>query len=213
MKFYSSLIYPTTALFVALSVASAIPIETPLQVVQRVRGKYPNLPGNRVITLQALKEIAADPVIKGGILTKTSGNNCGGYSCDIICYQNRNYSDVFIDWENTARASWNTKVASSEFGSRCVMQGAVTPPPTDCTAQEETIRLLRAQNTALQQENQQLKLTANALKEENEKLHAQLEEWNTNLAKCLKDYDDLKKKYDSMTCSASFRPFPCRVNK
>lgn len=193
----------------------AIPIDTPLQVVQRVRGKYPNLPGNRVITLQALKEIASDPVIRGGILVKKTGNNCGGYSCDIVCYQDKRYADVFIDWENTARASWNVKISSTELGNRCIMQGS-TPepiPPTDCSPQEETIRLLRGQVAALQKENQQLKLTISALKGENEKLQAQLAEWDQKLNKCLSDFDELKKKYDSVSCRASFRPFPCAVVK
>ena len=51
-----------------------------------------------------------------GVLQKTSGANCNGYSCDIICVANGPLFDVFIDgpdatqnYAGTAVPSWDQK--------------------------------------------------------------------------------------------------------
>jgi len=80
-------------------------IDTPIEVIKRVRAKYPNLPNNRPVTNQALREIARE--LHAGILIKKSGNNCLGYACDQICFKTGMGSDVFIDWENKATPTWN----------------------------------------------------------------------------------------------------------
>ena len=107
-------------LFLILSLLIAIPAqaETPLQVVTRVRAKYPNLPGNRTITNQALREIISDPAVKGSLYKKTTGNNCLNYSCDKICYANNTQMyDVFGSWETTATPSW---LRVTKFDSKLV---------------------------------------------------------------------------------------------
>ena len=114
-----------------LFIPTTICAETPLQVVRRVRAKYPNLPGNRPITNQALREIAADPAVKGGIYKKTTGNNCLGYSCDIICYKDNRLFDVFVAWDTQATAAWNLASTNGD-ASRCELMNVVTPPPNPC---------------------------------------------------------------------------------
>jgi hypothetical protein len=54
-----------------------------------------------------------------GILVKTSGNQCGGYSCDIICSSNSNLWDVLTDSDATQSPAWTPKGTSS---STCEIQ-------------------------------------------------------------------------------------------
>ena len=58
-----------------------------------------------------------------GRLVKTSGNNCGGFACDIICRSDGHIWDVFIDGPDatqgycgTAQPAWTDKGTS---GSQC----------------------------------------------------------------------------------------------
>ncbi len=51
-----------------------------------------------------------------GLLVKTSGNNCGGFACDIVCGRDGNHWDVFIDgpdagsgYSGTAGPTWGYK--------------------------------------------------------------------------------------------------------
>ena len=93
--------------------------------VARIRNRYPNLAGNPNVTLTALKEIAAE--LKAGIYVKTSGNNCGGYSCDIICFADGRGFDVFGDWDNRALPQWGS-VANLDK-NKCQLITVIEPPP------------------------------------------------------------------------------------
>lgn len=188
--------------------------ETPLQVVTRVRNKYPNLPGNRPITNQALKEIAADPAIAGGIFKKTTGNNCLGYSCDIICYKDGRLYDVFGSWETLASPQWGLASTNGE-AARCEMSGTtpVPPnPPANCDACQLALAVKTNENTHLKSENDQLQKDKAALIVENKRVYDQLVEWDKKLNQCLVDYNTLLGKYNSVSCKG-FLGLPCTVVK
>jgi hypothetical protein len=54
-----------------------------------------------------------------GILSKPGGNNCGGYSCDIICSSSGNIWDTLADSEGAQSPTWGAKGTSS---STCEIQ-------------------------------------------------------------------------------------------
>jgi hypothetical protein len=70
--------------------------------------------------------------IKGGLLPKTSGNNCNGFSCDIICTANGDAFDVLSDSEGAANPTWNFigKV------SNCELVKVEEPKPDDPKPEE-----------------------------------------------------------------------------
>lgn len=174
--------------------------ESQLSVVQRVRKAHPDLPGNRPVTNQALIEIAADPSVKAGTYVKTTGNNCLGYSCDIICYKDGRLYDVFYSWENLATATWNLKPGAGD-PSRCVLQGTTEEPPTTCVTCENALIASRIQNRQLINENEELKKQKAEIAVENKRLYDQLQEWDARLNKCLVDYNTLLNKYNNVTCT------------
>lgn len=188
-----------------------------LDVVIRVRNAHPNLPGNRPVTNQALREIAADPAVNGGIYVKTTGNNCLGYSCDLICYKDGRFYDVFVAWDTKALAAWNLSPSKAD-PSRCQLlgDGSVPPPPTDCKTCETALVAARNSNTQLTNENNQLKKEKAALLVENKRIYDQLQEWDARLNKCLVDFNVLLNKYNNVTCSTpSYLGWhsPCTVVK
>jgi hypothetical protein len=87
----------------------------PLAIVQCQRAKYPT-PMSSSQTVAFLRALAKDlnaAQIGGGpygLLRKTSGANCQGYSCDIICAGQGNAQqqrDVLIDAEGAASPIWS----------------------------------------------------------------------------------------------------------
>lgn len=109
-----------------LLVVGVVTAEAQLSVVTRARMRHPNLAGNREVTLATNKEIAAE--IGAGIYKKPSGNNCGGYSCDIICFKDGTGRDIWGDWENKATPTWSTPMALDGMPERCEFQGTAPPP-------------------------------------------------------------------------------------
>lgn len=192
--------------------------ETQKQVVTRVRGKYPNLPGNRTITLQANKEIASDPSVKGGLFVKTSGNNCGGFSCDLICYPDGKLYDIWGDWDNRAIPMWTLHNGLGD-PARCKMQTAPPPepepPPSGCEECEGNLKTCR--NNLVTCNNQKLSLEQNLgnCQTETKRLSDQLKEWDERLQKCEKDKQQLQSKLDNVKCKASILgiSIPCTVIK
>lgn len=84
-----------------------------LEVVKCRRSQYGYMaPGD---LLQFLKGIARDlnagafPDKSYGVLVKTGGNNCGGYSCDIICSTNGKRWDTLADSEGAQDPIWLLK--------------------------------------------------------------------------------------------------------
>jgi hypothetical protein len=86
----------------------------PLNIVSCERAKYGHMSNGQIVgfltsTAQSLNRnhIAQGPF---GLLRKGGGNNCGGYSCDIICSGQGNAQkqwDVLGDSDGAQRPSWN----------------------------------------------------------------------------------------------------------
>jgi len=82
----------------------------PFGIVQCRRSQYDGLM-SRSETVSFLRGVATDLNAAGisegpfGILRKTSGNNCGGYACDIICSSSKVW-DVLIDWNGSQTPTW-----------------------------------------------------------------------------------------------------------
>ena len=106
---------PTTTVTLAVVQAGAPAGSTPAQIVAFHRNRYPT-PMAPAQTVACLRAIAADLQahnIAGGpfgILVKTAGSNCAGYSCDIICSgqgQQQRQWDVFVDSGGASSPVWS----------------------------------------------------------------------------------------------------------
>jgi hypothetical protein len=103
---------------------------THLGVVTCERSRYGTpMASSQIATM--LRAIAVSLNQKGlaggpfGILVKTGGNNCGGYSCDIICSGQggaQRQWDVLIDVEGAAAPSWFELSSSSIVVRPCEIQ-------------------------------------------------------------------------------------------
>jgi hypothetical protein len=91
---------------------------THLGVVECRRKQYGHM--DRAQTYQFLRQVASDlnagnyPGAKFGIYRKPSGNNCMGYSCDIICSASGGVWDVLSDWDNAQNPIWLYKGIAGE---------------------------------------------------------------------------------------------------
>lgn len=113
----------------AVSVAlllSAVPLHGQKSVVEKYRALYPT-PLGAENTVKLLRQVAAE--VHGGLLVKTSGSNCLGYSCDIVCFSPTNQVDVLVDAENAARPTWSVLDPTSVVARPCEMVTAPPPPP------------------------------------------------------------------------------------
>lgn len=86
---------------------------TPIGIVECQRSKFGFMSHSQMLTF--LRAVAKDLNSAGiaggpfGILRKSGGNNCGGYSCDIVCSGQGNAQmqwDVLSDVEGTQGAVW-----------------------------------------------------------------------------------------------------------
>ena len=84
----------------------------PLAIVRCRRNQH-SVHMERAETVVFLKEVARDLTASGnpdkpfGILKKSGGNNCEGYSCDIICAKS-NVWDVLSDWDGAQTPLWGS---------------------------------------------------------------------------------------------------------
>ncbi len=92
---------------------SCVAASSHLGVVECRRKQYGHM--SRDEALAFLRGTARDLNLGGfaggpfGILPKSSGNNCGGYSCDIICVPGGGAWDVLYDFEGAQNAIWFLK--------------------------------------------------------------------------------------------------------
>jgi uncharacterized protein affecting Mg2+/Co2+ transport len=92
---------------------------TPGEIVAFHRNKYgtPMSPADTVACLRAIAVDLSAHNVAGkpfGILVKTAGSMCNGYSCDIICAdqgQAQRQWDVFVDAGGSANPTWNEVAA------------------------------------------------------------------------------------------------------
>jgi hypothetical protein len=91
------------------------PGDSPLGIVACQRGKAPEFM-DRGELVDFLRAIAANLNANGigggpfGVLHKNSGNNCHGYSCDIVCAgqgRGQRQWDVLLDIENLQAPDWS----------------------------------------------------------------------------------------------------------
>ena len=84
----------------------------PFGIVQCRRSQYGHMSDAEIVSF--LRGVAKDLNAAGisggpfGILTKPSGHNCGGYSCDFICNPRGDGWDVLIDAEGAQTPIWGT---------------------------------------------------------------------------------------------------------
>lgn len=93
-------------------------------------------PDHAQVTLTVLRQSAASLNAAGipggpwGVLVKTSGANCKGYSCDIICTGNGSTQkqwDVFVGVHETSRPTWNGPLPTITVRP-CEFVAGHTPP-------------------------------------------------------------------------------------
>ena len=111
------------AALVALALLAATPAYAQLAIVQKYRAEYPT-PLGAENTVRLLASVAAD--VNGGLLRKTSGNNCLGYSCDVICFADGRAVDVLADSEGAATPVWSPIAPLDP--ALCDLAPAIPPP-------------------------------------------------------------------------------------
>lgn len=79
--------------------------------------------------------------VRGGLLPKTTGNNCNGYSCDIVCFVNGDAFDVLSDSEGAANPAWSFigKVSTCEL---VTVEQPKPEEPKEPEPKEDDIRVL-----------------------------------------------------------------------
>jgi hypothetical protein len=118
-------------------------------------------PDHAIITLTVLRQAAASLTAAGipggpfGVLVKTGGSNCNGYSCDIICAGNSSQQrqwDVFGDVGGASTPGFNGPL-SPIIVRPCEFVAGVTPapvtPPVDLSAILARLSALEAEVAAL----------------------------------------------------------------
>lgn len=109
----------------------------PQQIVAEARAQFPaglNTPLDLASFLRAVVgRLNAEGVPGGpfGLLVKTSGSNCLGYSCDVICsgqgFAQRQW-DVLIDSGGASIPTWR-EVGPGQTVRPCELAGTFPPPP------------------------------------------------------------------------------------
>ena len=103
--------------------ASCASQSTELAVVECRRSQFGHMSATETVTFLTgvAKDLNAHPFSGGpfGIYRKTSGSNCNGYSCDIIC-SGANGWDVLSDSDGAQIANWNGPIPVD--AAKCVPQ-------------------------------------------------------------------------------------------
>jgi hypothetical protein len=146
---------------IVLSILSSIGtsnVYAQIEVVQKHRKSF----GAKVSpedNTKLLKLIAAE--VKGGVLKKTEGNNCNGYSCDIICFADGRHFDVLRDSEGPAEPTWNFVGFIDPLRCELVSSSDPKPDPTEPEPTDDKlgtiIKLLMQQLIKQEEQNQALK--------------------------------------------------------
>lgn len=198
------------------------------RVVDQERAKFGDL--NEQSQGQLMRNIAfalnAERVAGGpfGVLIKTSGSNCGGISCDIVCTGN---GDAQRQWDVLVGDAAHSAVWHEVNGitrRECVVPDGsiVTPPPPIVTPPGGDIEVLKARLAIADARIQQLEQQAIGLQQEVADARTQQgiaeqerEAVQRELNEAKNDVLVWKGKYDTVTCSASIFGIRigCRVNR
>lgn len=104
-------------LIILALLAVATPAAAQQSVVAKYRSQYPT-PMSRAQLNQLLRQVAFE--VHGGLLIKTGGNTCLGFSCDFICFANGTGYDVLGSSETKATPAWQGPHPVDV--SRCALQ-------------------------------------------------------------------------------------------
>jgi hypothetical protein len=100
----------------------AAPAFAQVEVVAKYRAPYAApLSADQKVAL--LRAVASE--VHGGLLRKPDGTNCGGFSCDVICFSDVTLFDVLTDQDGAAIPAWSP--TTNPRGYRCELVTA-TPP-------------------------------------------------------------------------------------
>lgn len=103
----------------------AAPAFAQVDVVAKYRTQYPTpLSADQKVSL--LRQIAGE--VHGGLLVKRDGTNCGGYSCDIICFSDVTLFDVLQDQDNAALPRWDATTNPRGYRCELVASAPASPP-------------------------------------------------------------------------------------
>lgn len=103
--------------------------------------------------------------VGGGILPKTTGNNCGGYACDIVCLNGVIY-DVLGDSEGIANPQWSP-AGPAPVACEPVIGGIPKPPdPTGPPPTTVDLTPIREGLVALAQKLDALQVDVSATKQD-----------------------------------------------
>lgn len=103
-------------------------LSTPLAIIQCNRARYGFMSSTQILSFltQSAKDLqaAAIPGAPFGLLVKTSGHQCNGYSCDILCAGNgsgQRQWDVLGDAEGAQVPGWS-EITGAKVIRTCVIQ-------------------------------------------------------------------------------------------
>jgi hypothetical protein len=121
-------------------------------VVAKYRSQFPTpMSADQILALE--KAVASE--VHGGLLVKRDGSNCGGYSCDIVCFSDSSLFDILGDAEGAGTPQWNA--TTNPRGYHCELQQPAPPPPpppatpdlgTRLAALEQRVATLEAKTPA-----------------------------------------------------------------
>lgn len=193
-----------------LSLLCATPAiaQTPLEIVVLHRGEDSGpLAPSKIVAI--LKAIAADLNVvhprtgPWGVLRKTSGHQCLGYSCDVICTQGGRQFDVFRDSEGAAEPTWG-EIATPNPQQGCeIVGGSAPPPPVEDL--RLVVRELQAQVAALTR-------VLEALKAQDGQFIALFQDLAAANAANTKAIGDLKAYVDAVA-ARPLPAFPCSTGR
>jgi hypothetical protein len=113
-----------SGIFFILAIAPAAAAQT--AVVEKYRTQYPT-PLTREQLLALERAVAGE--VRGGLLIKPDGSNCGGYACDIVCFSDAVLFDILEDSDGEAKPQWLPKENPRHYHCELVPPPAPEPPP------------------------------------------------------------------------------------
>ena len=148
----------------------AAPAFAQVDVVAKYRVAY-QAPLSADQKVALLRSVATE--IHGGLLRKPDGTNCGGYSCDVICFSDVTLFDVLQDQDNAAIPTWNP--TTNPRGYRCELvatnspgqsSGATNPPapvvpPSNPNIPSLDLTSILARLDAIYQQNERIYADSN----------------------------------------------------
>lgn len=194
-------------------------------IVERERAKFGPMSAEQVA--QFLRNVAlalnAEGVAGGpfGVLRKTTGANCAGYSCDIICVGNGDAQrqwDVLSDADPGGRQEpgWSGPLPEIAVRECEVPAGPIVTPPTPSPEPpSDDTAALTARIAELEAQVETLHAQTHALAEERDAALERMRFAEQESAAARMEVKSLEKQLTTVTCTASIFgiKIPCKVNR